>query len=298
MPVIYSGSVTEVKELVGINCPDLVYPNYQDWAFVKVNLDKRSFETTKLYLAQVEEPLLRSMLWQSLWDSVRDGKLPLNEYLSVALANAPLEQDYTTLGQVLRQISAAKVYLNKGLGSQHDYVKDISRQLEDISWQSTLAHSDNKNMQRRWFNSYLNFAHSQTALDNLYKLLTGRHSLENLTISQDIRWDIITQLSRFEHVKSEELIAHELTLDSSDTGEKSAIYARVIAPKAQVKVEWLAKIHQKNSELPFSKLRTAMSALYPSEQNHFNEQSAAQRMAGLTALDKIVVLCLCAVMQT
>ncbi len=284
--VIYQGKTTKVEALIGANCPDLVYPNYQDWAFVKVNLDKRSFATTKLYLAQIQDPLLRSMLWQSLWDSVRDGKLPLNEYLQVALANAPLEQDYTTLGQVLGQIAAAKVYLNKALGSEHAYVKNIALQLEEITWQSTRTNSDNKNMQRRWFSYYLSFAHSSGALDNLHKLLTGAHSLENLTISQDIRWDIIAQLSRFSHSKPAQLIAHELTLDSSDTGEKSALYARVIAPNPQVKMDWLAKIQQKNSDIPFSKLRTAMSALYPSEQNAFNEQSAVQRITSLADIDK------------
>jgi len=285
--VIYQGKSTQVDELIGVTCPDLVYPNYQDWAFVKVNLDARSFKTTQNYLAQIQDPLLRSMLWQSLWDSVRDGKLPLNEYLKVALANAPLEQDYTTLGQILGQISSAKIYLNKGLGNQHAYVKEIAQQLEEITWQSTLANSDHKNMQRRWFSSYLNFAHTDSALDNLYKLLNGQHSLEGLIISQDIRWDIIAQLSRFQHAKSAELIAQELTLDSSDTGEKSAIYAQVIAPDAKVKTNWLVEIQQKNSNVGFSKLRTAMSALYPSEQNSFREQSATQLMSSLMEIDKV-----------
>ncbi|MFT7280250.1 MAG: aminopeptidase N, partial [Pseudoalteromonas distincta] len=284
--VIYQGKSTQVNELVGVVCPDLVYPNYQDWAFVKVNLDTRSFKTTQNYLAQIQDPLLRSMLWQSLWDSVRDGKLPLNEYLQVALANAPLEQDYTTLGQILGQISSANIYLNKGLSKQHDYVKDIAQQLEEITWQSTLANSDNKNIQRRWFNSYLKFAHTDSALDNLYKLLTGQHSLQGLIISQDVRWDIIAQLSRFQHPKSVELITQELTVDSSDTGEKSALYAQVITPNTKVKSDWLAKIQQNNSDIGFSKLRTAMSALYPSEQNSFREQSATQLMLSLTAIDK------------
>jgi aminopeptidase N len=284
--VIYQGTNTEVKELVGITCPDLVYPNYQDWAFVKVNLDARSFKTTQRYLAQIQDPLLRAMLWQSLWDSVRDGKLPLNEYLQVALANAPFEQDYTTLGQILGQLSSAKVYLNKGLGNQHGYVKDIAQQLEEITWQSTLYNSDNKNIQRRWFNSYVNFAHSHSALDNLYKLLIGQHSLEGLTINQDIRWDIIAQLSRFQYRQAAKLIAQELTRDSSDTGEKSAIYAQVITPDAKVKSDWLKKIQQKDSDIAFSKLRTAMRALYPSEQNSFSEQSAMQRLLSLTTLDK------------
>jgi len=285
--ITYQGEKTNVDALIGVDCPDLVYPNYQDWGFVKVNLDKRSFITTKQYLAQIQDPLLRSMLWQSLWDSVKDGSLPLNEYLQVALANAPLEQDYTTLGQVLAQLSSAKAYLNKALGSQHNYVKSIASQLEEITWQSTRANSDNKNMQRLWFNSYLGFAQSKNALTNLYKLLNGKYSLENLTISQDVRWDIIAQLSRYNFAKAKGLITQELIKDNSDTGEKSAIYAQVIAPNAQVKSDWLAKIQEKNNNISFAKLRVAMSALYPSEQNHFNEQSAVQRINSLSTIDKI-----------
>ena len=284
--VIYQGEKTAVNELVGSQCPDLVYPNYQDWAFVKVNLDDRSFNTTKQYLAQIENPLLRSMLWQSLWDSVKDGKLALNEYLAVALANAPLEQDYTTLGQVLAQISSAKAYLNQGLGSDNDYVKTITLELEEITWQSTLANSDNKNMQRRWFETYVNFASSDSALDNLYKLLIGQYSLENLTISQDIRWNIIAQLSRFQFKNAEQLITLELSRDGSDTGAKSAIYAKAIAPDIKVKTKWLTVIQQQNSEMPFAKLRTAMSALYPSEQTILSEQSAQQRISSLPTIDK------------
>jgi len=283
--VIYQGHKTKINKLIGVTCPDLVYPNYQDWAFVKVNLDNRSFKTTQRYLAQIQDPLLRSMLWQSLWDSVRDGKLALNEYLQIALANAPLEQDYTTLGQILNQLNSAKDYLNKGLGKQHHYANGIAQQLEEITWQSTFYNSDNSAMQRRWFNSFLTFAHTKSALDNLYKLLTGQYSLEGLAINQDIRWDIITQLSRYNHPKAAALITKELLLDNSDTGQKSAIYARVIAPKSKVKTNWLAKIQQQNSNIGFSKLRTAMSALYPSEQNNFSEKTAKQRIESLTEID-------------
>ncbi len=284
--IIYQGESTQVKELIGKACPDLVYPNYQDWGFVKVVLDDRSFDTTKDYLAQMQDPLLRSMLWQSLFDSVQDGELALNDYLTVALNNAPLEQDYTILGQILSQLGQAKGYLNKALTGQHKYSQEVAAQLEEISWQSTLAHSDNKAMQRRWFNSYLSFAQSDSALDNLYKLLTGQHSLAGLEISQDVRWDIIAQLSRFRHIQATSLITSELQQDKSDTGAKSALYAQAIVPDAAVKLSWLTKIQQENSALPFAKLRTVMNALYPSEQNHLNEQTAQQRITSLSAVDE------------
>ncbi len=60
-------------------------------------------------LAGVDDPLLRTMLWQSLWDGVRDGKLPLNEFIETALANAPAEKDYTLLGDVLGKVRRVQV---------------------------------------------------------------------------------------------------------------------------------------------------------------------------------------------
>ncbi|NQY64176.1 MAG: aminopeptidase N [Alteromonadaceae bacterium] len=284
--VTYKGKSTAVAELVGSMCPDLIYPNYEDWGFVKVNLDDRSFATVKEYLSKVSDPLLRSMLWQSLWDSVRDGQLPLNEYLTVALANISSESDYTILGQVLRQISSAKAYLNRTHGADHEYVKATSRKLEDLAWKNTLSNTGNKNNLRRWFGVYRSIASSDQALNNLLKLLNGDLTVENLTISQDQRWNIIGQLSRFQHPMANTLIAEELKKDSSDTGAKSAIYAEVVTPDVKVKAKWLAKIQDKDTDLPFSKIRIAMSALYASEQVKLDEMTADDRIASLSAIDK------------
>jgi len=64
--VTYSGASTDVPALVGQACPDLVYPNYEDWGFVKVVLDGKSFATARTQLSGIENPLLRSMMWPAL----------------------------------------------------------------------------------------------------------------------------------------------------------------------------------------------------------------------------------------
>ena len=286
LAVTYKGANTRVDALVGHSCPELVYPNYQDWGFVKVNLDERSFATAKKQLNKVSDPLLRSMLWQSLWDSVRDGQLPLNDYLEIALLNIEQESDYTILGQVLSQIRQGKDYLNSIYGPESPKVKTIGVQLEQLSWRAALANTGDRNKLRRWFRYYRTFASSPAALDNLLSLLQGKTAVDNLEINQDMRWSIISQLSRFGHAQAAELIEQELARDNSDTGQKSAIYARVIVPDAKVKASWLEKIQSGNSELPFSKLRTAMNALYPGEQKHLDELTAEQRLATLTEMDK------------
>ena len=286
--VTYQGAETAVPELVGAACPDLVYPNYQDWGFVKVALDKKSFATARTALGKVDDPLLRAMLWQSLWDSVRDGQLPLNAFLDTVLANAPGEKDYTLLGDIAAKIAQSQQYLDKqvaGTPARAQYRARIGRQLEQMAFKATQAASGDSNFQRRWFGTYIGVASSPAALKQLAEILDGKRVVKGLNVSQDVRWDIITRLNRYNYPGSAALLAAEQARDQSDSGQAAALAATVVQPDAKVKAEWLAKIGDLQTKLPFSRIRTAMWALYPAEQGALSEQTAAQRIASLGQVD-------------
>ena len=285
VPVTYKGATTRVPSLVGSACPDLVYPNYQDWGFVKVQLDKRSFETARGNLAQVDDALLRTMLWQSLWDGVRDGKLPLNEFIKTALVNAPLEKDYTLLGDVLGKVGVAREYLDL-MGAQSPWATQTRTALEQMAWNGVLAYKGNDNFQRRWFGSFVNLASTPAALDRLAGIIDGNVPVEGLAINQDLRWAIIRQLNRHDHPGSAARIDAELKRDNSDAGQAAALAATVSRPDPKVKAQWLGTVEDLQTKLPFSKVRTAMGNLYPAGQKALGEQTAAKRLAQLPALDK------------
>ncbi|RLM53108.1 aminopeptidase N, partial [Halobellus sp. Atlit-31R] len=282
--VTYSGAKTSVPGMVGASCPGLVYPNYQDWGFVKVNLDKRSFETARTTLGGVDDPLLRAMLWQALWDGVRDAKLPLNEFIDVALANAPQEKDYTLLGDGLGKVSQSKYYLS-ATGLDNAYTRKTGKALEDMAWQGVLAYKGNDNFQRRWFGTYMSVASSPEALARLAGMLEGQGT-EGLNISQDQRWAIINRLNRFNVEGAAALVEHEAARDKSDTGQSAALAATVVRPDPKVKGEWLSTVEDLKTKLPFSRLRTAMGSMYPVEQHQLAEQTANARLAKLPAIDK------------
>jgi aminopeptidase N len=283
--VTYQGEYTEVPELKGSRCPDLVYPNYEDWGFVKVNLDARSFATAKQSLARVNDNLLRSMLWQSLYDSVRDINLPLNDYITIAKANIAKEQDYTVLGQALRQIASATRYLVKILGSDHPYVKSTHEQFAAIAWQKFQATANDTSMQRRWFNFFESMAQSPADINKLQQLLSGDLVISGFKLNQDIRWGIIATLAENNVPNAAQLIEQELAKDQSDTGQKSALYARVLKPSVENKAHWLAILTAKETALPFAKLRTIMAGLYPASQNELSKLTAEQRINTLPDLD-------------
>jgi aminopeptidase N len=283
--VTYAGATTRVPALVGSACPDLVYPNYQDWGFVKVQLDKRSFAAARTSLATVEDPLLRSMLWQSLWDGVRDGRLPLNEFTTAALAHAPAEKDYTLLGKVLAMVSGAKHYLDAMHGDAGTTRSTIAA-MEEMAWDGVQSTGSDSNFQRRWFGHYIDLASSRRALDRLAAILDGKLKVDGLAVGQDLRWAMIRRLNRFAHPGSAELARAEAARDQSDSGQAAALAATVIRPDPAIKAEWLARVEDLKTTLPFSRVRVAMANLYPVEQSELSEASAEARLARLPAIDK------------
>lgn len=282
----YKGASTDVPELEGAACPDLVYPNYQDWGYAKVALDKKSFATAQTSLNKVDDPLLRSMLWQSLWDSARDSKLPLNEFLKTALANAPGEKDYRLLGDITDKLLWSKAYLEQMGPAVANYRTKVGAQLEQMAFAATRAAKDDKNFQRRWFGTYIGVASSKQALAQLAGILGGKVVVPGLNVSQDVRWDIVKRLNQFAYPGSEALLAAEQERDKSDSGQAAALTARVIRPDAKVKAEWLTTIGDLQTKLPFSKVRKAMGSMYPSSQSALNELSADQRLASLGQIDQ------------
>lgn len=285
VPVTYKGAKTAVKDLDGAACPDLVYPNYQDWGYAKVQLDERSFDTARTKLSQVDDPLLRAMLWQSLWDSVRDAQLPLNDFITVALNNAPQEKDYTLLGDVLGKIAQSKAYLD-AMRLDNAYAKQTYAALEKMAWDGVLANKANADVQRRWFSLYVNVASSPDALARLAGILDGKVDAAGLQLTQELRWTIIAHLNRYNHAGSEQLIAAESARDKSDAGQVAAVAASAARPDPKVKAEWVGKIEDLKSPLPFSRIRTAMGSVFPAEQGQLSEADADARLARLPAIDK------------
>ena len=283
--VSYSGASTDVPALVGKACPDLVYPNYQDWGFAKVVLDPVSFATARSHLARIDDPMLRSMVWQSLSDGLRDRRLGLDEFIDAVLVNAPLEQDYSLLRQALGYVGTARTYVQT-FAAGTPYENKVAMRMEQMLWDGLRSSRANRDRASTWLGTYIEVASSKQALANLGQILDGKVDAGGVEIDQDLRWSIIEQLNRHDVPGSEALIARELLRDKSESGQLSALGATVVRPDAATKAAWLAKIQQKDSPEPFSRLRVAMGNLYPSGQESLSELTAAQRLESLPAIDQ------------
>ena len=287
--VNYQGERTEVKRLKGVRCPDMVYTNYQNKAYVRVKLDSDSQETALLHLGSLEEAELRRMLWQSLWESVLIGELPLPRFIGSALVNLPTETDPQVLLSVQDQLREAKALLEQMSPNQRRYSRQALNAIAQMSLRLTITNKAEPELQSLWFDNYLHFAVSHQAKRHLAALLEERESLPGITLTPERRWQIVTHLNRYDYPGSERLLLKEKQHDGSPEGEQAALGALVARPSAKEKRQWLERIqsHTRESDPQLlKKLSLVMRHLYPSEQKALSQASAEQRLTELASLDR------------
>ncbi len=267
IPVEISGPETGVPDALGEVCPDLVYPNDRDWGYVQVTLDPVTLENLGTRLSAIEDPLLRSMLWQSLWEMTQKTELSFPAFFDLVLANLPQEENRRVLQQVSASMLAAIALLDRLAPYADDAVSGYGPKLEAMMWGRLNAADIETPLRRLWYNSYVSAVRSGEGLDNLHGLLQGEIHLPGMEIGQDQRWTLIQTLVSFDYSGVEDLLAEERARDISDAGILQALAAEASMPDISVKRGWVAELQNPASDLPLSRQRAVIFSLFPSYQS-------------------------------
>ncbi|WP_226642060.1 aminopeptidase N [Microbulbifer variabilis] len=283
LPVLYSGTTTKIEEAKGLACPQILYPNEGDWAFVKVNLDPITLKNMAQQINTIEQPFARLMLWQSLFDSAYDAKLPLDEYISFVINNGAAEQDINAIRLNTRYLNYVYSYLNQ-IPIDDQRREKLLKAIEDFAWQQLQQASPASDQQKTWFELFTEVAHSTAALSNAKQLLMGELGIEGLKLDPDMRWELIRLQNRYLFADYEQAITRELKEDHSDRSKLNAIAAEAIRPIPEVKEKWLKNLIENRNDFKLSELRKVTSTLFTDEQLPlFNSNS--ERI--FSALEKI-----------
>ncbi|MDP5208194.1 aminopeptidase N [Microbulbifer sp. 2205BS26-8] len=274
LPVLYSGAITKVKEAVGLPCPEILYPNEGDWAFVKINLDPVSVENMSKHINQIEPPFVRLMLWQSLFDSTYDAKLPLDKYISFLLSNGAAEEDINAVRLNARNLGFVYSYLSQ-IPIESARRDALQLSIEKFIWEQLQQSPAGSDRQKTWFRAFTGTAHSPRALSNARQMLLGELAVDGLKLDPDMRWDLITLQNRYLFSDYEQAVERELQTDNSDRAKLNAIAAEAVRPLPQSKQKWLDNLSMHRDKYKLSELREAAYSMFPSEQiGPFNNNSA------------------------
>ena len=244
------GDLTEVPELVGRNRGDLVLLNDGDLTYAKIRLDAASLATAIEHIADVADPLARSLIWGAAWDMTRDGEMAARDYIELVLGNIARETESTTIRTTLGQVrlAAASYVAPETRDAQR-------RRVADGLWR-LLEHADaGSDLQLQLATAFALAASTDEHWDRVAQLRRGDVILDGLDIDHDLSWQLLVSLAAGGKVDRSE-IARALEADNTSKGSEMAAQARAALPGHDSKqVEWAALVD--SDELPNTVIRSA-----------------------------------------
>jgi aminopeptidase N len=284
IPVTYSGALTKVPAANGKACPDLVYPNHQDFGYVLVKLDPRTRGNLGNMIGRIEDSFQRVMLWQTLWDNVRFAQIPLTDYLDAVFLAAASEDDINNVDQIYAFVGSAINYLLDMQDKGAEALANYRPQAESVTWANVLR--TRGDLQTMYLDRYLSFASSEEALERHVALLQEDVDIPGRELDQDRRWRLLLALSAYGHDRVNELLAAEIQRDPSADGQRWAIRVDAARPDIEIKRRLIADVANRESDNPYAIQRLSMQVLFPPGQKRLHEAFAEEILDTILSNEK------------
>ncbi|MGH3517247.1 MAG: aminopeptidase N [Haloechinothrix sp.] len=226
------GERTSVPELVGVSRGRLVLINDDDLTYCTMRLDADSLVTLIDRIADISEPLPRTLCWSAAWEMTREAELKARDFVTLVCRGIHGEGEVGVVQRVLLQAQTAlNSYADPAWAIETGWPMFTGRLLELA--RDTEPGSDH---QLAYVNSLAGSVLDNDTLDVLAGLLDGSAALDGLTVDTDQRWRLLHALVAHGRAGDVEIDA-ELARDNTSTGRRHAERSRALRPTAQAKAE-------------------------------------------------------------
>ena len=292
IPIEIFGAETQVPQAIGLDCPNLALPNYQGWGYTEVSLDEVSMDTiiSDNAIERIDDPLMRSMIWTSLFNAPSNGQMENSILLETLIASLPVEENDRIIRRTMATLVSNLNLLERLGGEYANELAEYGPQAEQQLWQlinagvNDEAGSQSLSTLNLRLSRYIGLARSFEALGNLASLLEDATRISGLSLGQNQRWNIIQRFTARDYNGARELLAAERERDPSDAGRRSAIAAQAGLPDLNIKREWVTRILDTDNPLPLSNLRAAMGSIFPTGQEELQLALLPQLTSNLSQL--------------
>lgn len=230
LDVPFGGDTTVVDAAAGLPAPDYVWANDGDFGYGLFLLDPMSAAYVERHVGEVDDDLLRAMLWGALWDAVREGRLPPARFAEAVMRALPSERDEQVAAQLLDQARTAL--------SRYATAEDAARLFP--AWERLLAARANDaalgyGMRKASLDALVETARTPAARAVLREYLDGRRRFDGEAVRQPTRWSIVQRLLSLGEPDARALYAAEEARDATPEKARRAYMAGAAAPEAAAK---------------------------------------------------------------
>ena len=247
-PIDIDSDSTTVDEARGLPKPDVIIVNDEDLTYAKVRFDRESMDVAAERLGDFDDSLTQLLILGTLWDTVRDGQRPAQDYITTVLDNCAAVTHSSGLLSQMRQLeTAVGAYLApESRAEAHTSIAGRFAQLLD-------AVPGGTDQAFQFVRGFIKHASSQAQISQLQSWLdaTG-DTVHGITIDTDLTWEIIVALAAHDAIDDSAITAMTKT-DPSATGARQAATARSARPTSAAKSKAFIRILDE-ADLPNSEL--------------------------------------------
>src|SRR6185295_4227630 len=232
------GELTDVPALQGVSRGRLILVNDDDLTYCSLRLDPESLQTALTRIADIADPLPRTLAWSAAWEMTREAELKARDFVSLVAGGVQAETEVGVAQRLLLQAQTAlsayadpQWVVTEGWPAFADRLLELARGAE--------AGSDH---QLAYVNALCNSVLADRHTDVLRALLDAdpaSQDLAGLDVDTDLRWRIVTALAAAGLVDADGLptpsIDAEAQRDPTAAGKRHAAAASAARPQAAVK---------------------------------------------------------------
>ena len=232
------GETTDVPALQGVSRGKLILVNDDDLTYCSLRLGPESLQTALTRIADIADPLPRTLAWSAAWEMTREAELKARDFVSLVAGGVQAETEVGVAQRLLLQAQTAlSAYadpqwaVTEGWPAFADRLLELARGAE--------AGSDH---QLAYVNALCNSVLADRHTDVLRALLDAdpaAQDLAGLDVDTDLRWRIVTALAAAGVVDSDgpqtPFIDAEAQRDPTAAGKRHAAAASAARPQPAVK---------------------------------------------------------------
>jgi aminopeptidase N len=226
-----TGDRTDVPGLVGVPRGKLVLVNDDDLTYCTMRLDNDSLATLLEHIADIAEPLPRTLCWSAAWEMTREAELKARDFVHLVLRGVDTESEVGVVQRLLLQAQTA-------LGSYADNAWAPSgwHEFSNRVLELARAAEPGSDHQLAYVNALAACVLDDEILDVLAGWLDGTAPLAGLTMDTDLRWRLLRSLTAHGRLGLDD-IDGERERDATAMGNRQAEWARSLRPTAAAKAE-------------------------------------------------------------
>jgi len=281
-----SGESTEVPALAGVSRGRLILVNDDDLTYCSLRLDPESLQTALERIADVAEPLPRTLVWSAAWEMTRDAELRARDFVALVSGGVHAETEVGVAQRLLLQAQTALGSYADPDWAQSDGWPAFADRLLELA-RGAQAGSDH---QLAFVNALCTSALSTRHVVVLADLLDHDPAdlgLAGLSIDTDLRWRIVTALAAAGDVDADGLetpfIDAEVQRDPTAAGKRQGAQAAAARPQLAVKEKAWSQVIEDDT-LPNITARSIIGGLYEPGQAELLKPFTERYFAAITGV--------------